>query len=136
MLGSLLGVSGAGIASRGPVFLSHQIQFSVLLLAASHTVRDEARYGWGTKASLLSIAWIGILIDPTRHIIYDTQFNPAGCDTHDLMTAETFYKLNKLAIFGQWVGYTILFLVLGQDIWKACKKASASHSAGRRAAGS
>mmetsp|Transcript_17437 Transcript_17437/g.31448 ORF Transcript_17437/g.31448 Transcript_17437/m.31448 type:complete len:88 (-) Transcript_17437:243-506(-) len=82
------------------------------------------------------LAWTGILMDPTRHIIYDTQFNPSSfpetCeelktkDPHDLMTAAFFFKLNILCLVGQWAGYTVLFLLLGEDLVKAWRRAAAA----------
>mmetsp|Transcript_29752 Transcript_29752/g.68506 ORF Transcript_29752/g.68506 Transcript_29752/m.68506 type:complete len:88 (-) Transcript_29752:16-279(-) len=85
----------------------------------------------------MTLAWTGILMDPTRHIVYDTQFNPSSfpetCeelqtkDPHDLMSAKTFMKINTLCFVGQWAGYALLFILLGEDIVKAWRRASAAH---------
>ena len=82
--------------SNDVVFLSHQLQFALLLTVLSCYLTHELHkrnFPFGLCGSVCASCLI--LMDPFRHVLYDAQFNPATCGPPgQLMSRETFYKLS------------------------------------------
>eukprot|EP00439_Symbiodinium_sp_Y106_P013030 s1755_g1.t3 len=65
--------------SNDVVFLSHQLQFALLLTVLACYVTHELHRGNGRWAAWITASACFLLIDPLRHVVYDAQFNPAAC---------------------------------------------------------
>jgi len=104
----------AGIAFGNElVFLSHQLQFSLLLALFAANLTHQLHEGSTRTAWLISIAACAIMIDPTRHVLYDAQFNPAQCGPPGkLMSREGFYASGPVARVGQVLGSIMLVGVM------------------------
>mmetsp|Transcript_5713 Transcript_5713/g.10214 ORF Transcript_5713/g.10214 Transcript_5713/m.10214 type:complete len:131 (-) Transcript_5713:69-461(-) len=125
MLSVVLGMA----FSNDVVFLSHQLQFALLLAVLSCYVTHELGRGHSKWAAWILVAMFLILIDPLRHVIYDAQFNPAACGpAGSLMSRDTFYTLAFPSRAGQVMGNlmilatmfrstvaSMLDVILGQD---------------------
>ncbi len=109
MLSVVLGMA----FSNDVVFLSHQLQFALLLTVLSCYLTHELHKRNFRWALWISCASCLILMDPFRHVLYDAQFNPATCGPPgQLMSRETFYKLALLCRSGQIVGNLMIFATM------------------------
>eukprot|EP00930_Biecheleria_cincta_P070227 TRINITY_DN5787_c0_g1_i1.p1 TRINITY_DN5787_c0_g1~~TRINITY_DN5787_c0_g1_i1.p1 ORF type:complete len:123 (+),score=12.16 TRINITY_DN5787_c0_g1_i1:231-599(+) len=98
------------------VFLSHQLQFSLLLALFAAYLTHELHKGHSRTATWILMAACGIMIDPTRHILYDAQFNPAQCGPPGkLMSRESFYASGPAARAGQILGSIVLVGVMTRN---------------------
>ncbi|CAE7460830.1 unnamed protein product [Symbiodinium natans] len=106
MLSVLMGMA----VSNDVVFLSHQLQFALLLTVLACYITHELHRGHGRWAAWLLAAACFLLIDPLRHVVYDAQFNPAACGPPgSLMSRDDFFALAFISRAGQVLGNLMIF---------------------------
>mmetsp|Transcript_131045 Transcript_131045/g.184745 ORF Transcript_131045/g.184745 Transcript_131045/m.184745 type:complete len:131 (+) Transcript_131045:190-582(+) len=106
MLSVVLGMA----FSNDVVFLSHQLQFALLLTVLACYVTHELHRGNGRWAAWITASACFLLIDPLRHVVYDAQFNPAACGPPgSLMSRNDFYALAFVSRSGQVLGNLMIF---------------------------
>ncbi|CAK0832186.1 unnamed protein product [Prorocentrum cordatum] len=104
-------VSGIAI-NNGLFFLSHQLQFAFILAGFAGFMTYVLQRGQTRLSCWVVVAGVCICLDPLRHVVYDSQFNPAQCGpSGSLMSSDQFYALGPFCHAGQVLG-TVLLLVI------------------------
>jgi hypothetical protein len=106
-----MAVSGIAI-NNGLFFLSHQLQFSFILAGFVGFLTYVLQRGQTRLSLWVAVAGACICFDPLRHVVYDSQFNPAQCGpSGSLMTSDQFYALGPFCRAGQVLGTALLLIM-------------------------
>eukprot|EP00438_Fugacium_kawagutii_P007611 Skav221452 [mRNA] locus=scaffold1700:129962:130351:- [translate_table: standard] len=109
MLSVILGIA----FSNDVIFLTHQLQFALLLAVLSCYFTHELgkrNFRWATWILCGSMF---IMMDPFRHVLYDAQFNPAACGPPGrLMSRAAFYNWSMPCRCGQIVGNAMILATM------------------------
>lgn len=109
MLSVILGMA----FSNDVIFLSHQLQFALLLAVLSNYVTHELHKRNVRWALWIALASLLIMMDPLRHVLYDAQFNPAACGPPGtLMTRKQFFSLGLACRCGQIMGNIMILATM------------------------